>query len=161
MPMQIFAIFRLFGDGHSNSCGIIPHYGFNLRFCNDCGGGGLVAKLCPTLLRHHGLQPACLLCPWDFLARKLELVAICSSRGSSPPRGWTGASYISCVGRQILYHWATREAQLTILMHFTKILGYDWWSDFSRVQTVVPQKVNTTVLNPLHCCKPFLLQLNS
>ena len=26
----------------------------------------LVAKLCPTLLRPHGLQPTSLLCPWDF-----------------------------------------------------------------------------------------------
>ena len=30
-----------------------------------------------------------------------------SSRGSSPPREWTS---ISCIGRQILYHRATREA---------------------------------------------------
>ena len=30
------------------------------------GGGGLVAKSYPTLLRPHGLQPAKLLCPWDF-----------------------------------------------------------------------------------------------
>ena len=78
-PMQIFAISCLFGDGHSNSYEIISHYGFNLRFCNDCGGGALVAKSCPTLLQPHGLQPARLLCPWDFPARKLELAAICSS----------------------------------------------------------------------------------
>ena len=26
----------------------------------------LVAKLCPTLLQPHGLQPTRLLCPWDF-----------------------------------------------------------------------------------------------
>ena len=25
-----------------------------------------MAKLCPTLLQHHGLGPARLLCPWDF-----------------------------------------------------------------------------------------------
>ena len=41
-------------------------------------------------------------------ARILEWVAISSSRGSSRPRDWT---CISCIGRQILYHWATREAQ--------------------------------------------------
>ena len=41
-------------------------------------------------------------------ARVLEWVAISFSRGSSWPRDWT---CISCVGRQILYHWATREAQ--------------------------------------------------
>ena len=107
IPMQIFAIFCLFGDGHSNSCEIISRYGFNLHFCNDCGDAGLAAQSRPPLLRPHGLQPARLLCPRDFPARKLELVAICSSRGSSPPRGWTG---VSCAGRRILYHWATREA---------------------------------------------------
>ena len=41
-------------------------------------------------------------------ARKLEWVAISFSRGSSQPRDWTP---ISCVGRQILYHRVTWEAQ--------------------------------------------------
>ena len=40
----------------------------------------------------------------------LEWVAIASSRGSSWPRDWSPTSCISCIGRQILYHWATREA---------------------------------------------------
>ena len=40
-------------------------------------------------------------------ARILEWVAISFSRGSSWPRNRT---QISCTGRQILYHWATREA---------------------------------------------------
>ena len=71
MPMQIFAIFHLFGDGHSNSCGIIPHYGFNLHFCNDCGGGGLVAKLCPTLCDPIDGSP-----PGSAQTRTLEWVAI-------------------------------------------------------------------------------------
>ena len=35
------------------------------------------------------------------------LVAISFSRGSSWPRDWT---LVSCNGRWILYHWATREA---------------------------------------------------
>ena len=37
-------------------------------------------------------------------ARILEWVAISSSRGSSHPGYQTGISYISCVGRQVLYH---------------------------------------------------------
>ena len=45
-----------------------------------------------------------LLCPWDFLARILELVAISCSRGSSPPRHQTYASCISFIGKQVLYH---------------------------------------------------------
>ena len=38
-------------------------------------------------------------------ARILERVAMPSSRGSSRPRDWTHTSYISCIGRQVLYHW--------------------------------------------------------
>ena len=41
------------------------------------------------------------------LARTLEWVVISFSRGSSWSRDWTN---FSCIGRQILYHWATREA---------------------------------------------------
>ena len=40
-------------------------------------------------------------------ARILEWVAISFPKRSSQPRGWT---HISCIGRQILYHSATREA---------------------------------------------------
>ena len=43
-------------------------------------------------------------------ARVVEWVAISSSRGSSRPRDQTCISCVSCTGRQILYHWATREA---------------------------------------------------
>ena len=43
---------------------------------------------------------------WIFQARILQWVAISYSREPSQPRNWT---CISCIGRQILYHWATRE----------------------------------------------------
>ena len=43
-------------------------------------------------------------------ARILEWVAISFSRGASRPRNWTLVSCISCIGRQILYRWVTREA---------------------------------------------------
>ena len=36
----------------------------------------------------------------------LSWVAISFSKGSSRPRDWT---LVSCIGRQILYHWATWE----------------------------------------------------
>ena len=45
-------------------------------------------------------------------ARILEWVATSFSRGSSQPRDRT---YISCIGRRILYHWATREFLLFLL----------------------------------------------
>ena len=39
-----------------------------------------------------------------------EWFAISSSRASSQPRDWTHGSYVSCTGRQILYHWCHWEA---------------------------------------------------
>ena len=48
-------------------------------------------------------------------ARVLEWVAISFSRGSFLLRDWTHISSVFCVGRQILYHWATWEACSQIL----------------------------------------------
>ena len=44
-----------------------------------------------------------------------------SSRGSSRPREWTR---VSCIGRRIVYHWATWEAQEALRMHIFKVWGY-------------------------------------
>ena len=43
----------------------------------------LIAQSCPFLLRSHGLQPAKLLCSWEFPGKNAGLVAISSSRGST------------------------------------------------------------------------------
>ena len=43
-------------------------------------------------------------------AKILEWIAMPSSRGSSQFRDRTHVSCVSCIGRRILYHWATREA---------------------------------------------------
>ena len=37
-------------------------------------------------------------------ARILESMAVPSSRGSSQPRDLTHVSFVSCTGRQVLYH---------------------------------------------------------
>ena len=62
-------------------------------------------QLCPTLCdpmdcslpgsSEHGI----------LQVRILEWVAMPSSRGSSQPRGQILLSYVSCIGRQVLYHW--------------------------------------------------------
>ena len=57
-----------------------------------------------------------LLCPWDFPGKNTKCIAIFFSRASSQPRDQT---CISCIGRQILYHWATREA-LTVTVTAVK-----------------------------------------
>ena len=49
--------------------------------------------------------------PGSSLHGILEWVAIAFFRGSFQPRDW---ACISCIGRWILYHWATREALLVI-----------------------------------------------
>ena len=53
-----------------------------------------------------------------FQARILEWIAISFSRGSSQPRDWT---HVSCMGRLILYHWATWATHL--LVHSINVRG--------------------------------------
>ena len=77
----------------------------------------LVTKLCQSLFATpwtvcslpvssvHGISQA----------RILEWVVISFSRGSSRPRN---LMRISCIGRQILYHWTTREAHIDIYWTF-------------------------------------------
>ena len=51
-----------------------------------------------------------------FQVRTMEQVAISFSRGLSQPRD---QAHVFCIGRRILYHWATREAlQTWMLLHF-------------------------------------------
>ena len=68
----------------------------------------LVAKLCLTLSQPYGLSSSRLLCPWNSPGKTTGVVAISFFRRSSWLRDWT---CVSCIGRWILYHWATREAQ--------------------------------------------------
>ena len=51
-----------------------------------------------------------------FQARILEWVPVSFSRGSSWCRDQIHVSWVSCTGRRILYHWATKEAQTLGLM---------------------------------------------
>ena len=55
-------------------------------------------------------------------ARILTWVAISCSRGSSWPRDQT---YISCIGKQILYCWATREAHIVGSVQFSRSVMSD------------------------------------
>ena len=87
----------------------------------EIGYGNLeVSQSCPTLCNYtvHGI----------LQARKLEWVAMPSSRGSSPPRGQTR---VSCIGRRILYPLSHPDAPSLIdssrltgeLQEFRKHLG--------------------------------------
>ena len=50
----------------------------------------------------------------------LEWVAISFSRGSSWSRDRARVSCVSCTGRWVLYHWASREAHAMLWGHFKK-----------------------------------------
>ena len=68
----------------------------------------LVARLCLTLYCSlMGCSPPGSSVHGILQARILEWVAISSSRGSSRPEHRT---WVLCIGRWILYHWASREA---------------------------------------------------
>ena len=56
---------------------------------------------------------------WIFQASILELVAISFFRGSSQLRDWT---CVSCIGRWIPCHWATREG--CFIHYFCQISGF-------------------------------------
>ena len=53
-------------------------------------------------------------------ARILKWVAISSSRGFSQPRDWTCISWVCCIGKLILYHWATWEALFFLSVQFSR-----------------------------------------
>ena len=59
-------------------------------------------------LQPHGLYPARLLCPWNFPGKNTEADCHFLLQGILPTQGWNTGF---CIDRQILYHWATPEAQ--------------------------------------------------
>ena len=93
--------------------------------CFRCQGQGSVPdwrmKIPQAVLAHARARSRLILCdPMDcspptssvhgiFQARKLGWVTISSSWGYSQPRDRTRISPVSCIGRWILYSWATWE----------------------------------------------------
>ena len=88
-----------------------------------CTRARSVAQLCPTLSIPMDWGPPGSSVHGIFQLRTLAWTAISYSRGSSWHRVWTWISGVSCIGRWILYHWATWEAQL-LCMQFT---NYSIW----------------------------------
>ena len=78
----------------------------------------LVAQLCPTLCDPIDCSPPGSSVHGISQARILEWVVIPSSKGSSQPRDRTHYYH---TGRQILYHWATRETLRVTVLHLKGI----------------------------------------
>ena len=59
----------------------------------------------------HGLQPTRLLCPWDYPGKNTGVGSHLLLRGMFLIQGSNPESSCGfCIGRQILYHWATWNA---------------------------------------------------
>ena len=67
-------------------------------------------QLCPTLCDPMDCSLPGASVHGILQARILEWVAMPFSRESSWPGDQTCVSYISCIGRQVLYHWTTWKA---------------------------------------------------
>ena len=108
----------------------------------------LVAKSCLTFCNPMHCSPPGSSVHENFQARILEWVAISFSSGSSRPRD---SEPISCIGRQILYHWATREAQLNLKQTY----------QFSSVQFSSVVQLCLTICDAMDCSTPGFPITNS
>ena len=84
-----------------------------------------VAKACLTLCFSVDCSPPGSSVCGIIHTRILKWVAILSSRRSSRFRDRICISYSSCIGRQILYHWATWEVQ-------QRLCNWVIWSELSE-----------------------------
>ena len=75
------------------------------------------AQPCPTLFDPMDYSPPGSSVNGIFQGKMLEWVAISCSRRSSQPRD---RSRVSCIGRWVLYHWATRK----VLLYWTSTNTY-------------------------------------
>ena len=81
----------------------------------------LSCSVVSSSLQLHGLQPAKLLCPWNFAGKNMgvgchfllqEIFLI------------QGLSHVSCIGRWIFYHWSHLNLSLLLLLllsHFSRV----------------------------------------
>ena len=100
----------------------------------------LVAQSCPTLLHPHGLCTR-LLWSWGFSGKNTRVCChFLLHRIFLTPKDQT---HVFCTGRQILYHWATREASkgghitynLQYIMYIRLYTLYDLPKKISYVHT--------------------------
>ena len=77
--------------------------------------GAKVLRSCLTLRDPMDRSPPSSSVHGILQARIPEWVAISFSRGSSLPRDRTHISYISCIGRRVLYHWCRLGSKVSTL----------------------------------------------
>ena len=100
---------------------------------NLCGCVSSVTQSCPTLCNLMDCSLLGFSIHGIFLARIWEWVAISSSRGSSWPRDQTPVSCVTCIGRQVLYHWTTTLKSTTFQLKKKKQKNPDLLSSVSQL----------------------------
>ena len=120
-----------------------------------------VAQLCLTLCDLMNCSPPSSSVHGILQARTLEQVAISFFRGSSWSRNQTHVSCASCIGRQILYHWATEENHYLTCSNKKKLL----WCYYTNVISdscrsfipSSPRKVHFMWPKPAFSLKPMCM----
>ena len=100
------------------------------------------AQLCLTVCNTKDCSPPDSSVHDIAWARILEWVAISFSRGSSQPRDRT---HVSCICRQMLYHWATREVLIMYKNNF--IFESSFWVELSLGRPMRWNKSFQTVMS--------------
>ena len=93
----------------------------------------LAAQSCPTLCNPMNCSPPASSARGILQARILEWVSISSSRGFAQPRVQTQVSCISCIGRQVLYHWYHLASPLFTIPRL--YCGWNWIIWWAAVST--------------------------
>ena len=107
-----------------------------------------VTQLCPTLCNPMACSPPESSVDGIFQASILDWVAISYSSTSSRSRDWTCFSYISCIGRQILYLRTTWE-------WCDKVIHFD---SFPNSCPIFPAaSTEETVFSPLYILASFVV----
>ena len=101
------------------------HIWRNHTGCYNTQSESDVAQSCPTLCDPLDCSPPGSSVHGILQARILEWVVTSSSRGSSQPRDQTHVSCVACIGRWMLYHWATWEDCI-----------YIWLTYSTQIQTI-------------------------
>ena len=96
-------------------------------------GHAKLLHLCLTLYNPLDHSPSGSSVHGILQARVLEWVVMPSSRESSPSRDQTCVSYISCIGRWVLYH-------LSHLRDFFLLIYIFWFFFFSQFQIFISNK---------------------
>ena len=93
----------------------------------------VICSIVSNSLRPYGLQPARFLCPWNSLGKNTGVSCHALLQGSSGPRDLRHVSYVSCMGRQVLYHlchlgspsideWINKMQYIHMCVY-----GLPWW----------------------------------